>query len=451
MDRLIRRPELQGTLERVGRPQLLWALREVLADARRGGAQGQPVPSAGDLAAVAGNRAERAAEARPVRVINATGVVLHTNLGRALVSHRVAEQMARAMAGYSDLELDLATGRRSSRQETVGQLLCRLTGAEAALVVNNTAGATLLALAGLAAGGRVLVSRGELVEIGGGFRLPDVLAAGGAGLLEVGTTNRTYAADYRRALEATAPDGGAAMILRVHTSNFRITGFTHRPSLEELVALGREFGVPVVDDLGSGSLLGTEDFGLGPEPMVQASVAAGADAVTFSGDKLLGGPQAGVVVGKVEVVRRLASHPLARALRPGKEVFAGLWVTLDHYARGEARAEIPVWRMIGAPSEAVAARARTLVEAVAAPGGLMAVEAAESAVGGGSLPGETLPTLVVAIDADAETLARQLRSGRPPVVGRIEAGRLLLDLRTVLPEEDEELAAALRTALAASA
>ncbi|MFN8424337.1 MAG: L-seryl-tRNA(Sec) selenium transferase [Anaerolineae bacterium] len=355
--------------------------------------------------------------------------------------------MAEAAGSTNDLEYDLAAGKRGSRHDVVAPLLARLSGAEAALVVNN-AGATLLVVAALAAGRGAIVSRGQLVEIGGGYRIPDVMAAGGARLVEVGTTNRTRLADYERAI-----DDATALLLRVHASNFRITGFTASVGLDALVDLGRRRGVPVVDDLGSGSFIDVERFGLSSEPTVQASVAAGADAVTFSGDKLLGGPQAGLVVGRADVIARLRAHPLCRALRPDKATLAGLAVTLQHYLTGRALAEVPVWRMIAADVDELRERAEAWRAVVAATPGIdaaavLSVRASSSTIGGGSLPGEVLPTFVLAIDAaHPDAFAERLRSAHAPVIARVEDGAVLLDPRTVLPGEDEAVVAAVRGAL----
>ncbi len=333
------------------------------------------------------------------------------------------------------LEIDRETGERGDRIDHVRDLLCRLTGAEAALLVNNNAGAVLLILMALAQGREVVISRGQLVEIGGGFRVPDVMAQSGAHLVEVGTTNRTYARDYEQAI-----GDDTALLLRVHSSNFRLIGFTHEVALGELVALGHSHGLWVVDDLGSGSLLDTADFGLAHEPMVQESVAAGADLISFSGDKLLGGPQAGIIVGKAALVSRLKRHPLARALRVDKTTIAGVQANLLHYLRGEATREIPIWRMIAMSPQEIEARALGWAAQLARIGLLAAVSEGRSTVGGGSLPGETLPTSVVALAAPSpDTLARRLRQGTPPVVARIEGDRLLLDPRTVLPAQDDDL------------
>ena len=363
------------------------------------------------------------------RVLNATGVLVHTNLGRAPLAPAALERVAEVGAGYSNLEYDLEAGARGSRQSHLASLLCRLTGAEAALVVNNNAAAVLVALAALAEGREVVVSRGELVEIGDGFRIPDVLARSGARLVEVGTTNRTRVADYERAL---GPE--TALLLRVHQSNFRVVGFTERPALRELADLARGRGLPLVDDLGSGALLP-----LGDEPTPAESLRAGADLVTFSGDKLLGGPQAGVVVGRADLVERLRRHPLQRALRADKLTLAALEGTLALVLDpAAAAAEIPVLRMFHEPLEQVRVRAERLAELVGGE-----VEETVSRVGGGALPLAELPSAACAVE---EELAEALRHGEPPVVGLVRDGRTLLDCRTLTDAEVEVVAAAVRAA-----
>jgi L-seryl-tRNA(Ser) seleniumtransferase len=341
--------------------------------------------------------------------------------------------MEAVAAGYSNLEYDLAAGERGSRYLHAEKLLCQLTGAEAALAVNNNAGAVFLALSALAQDRAVVISRGQLVEIGGGFRIPDVMRQSGARLVEVGTTNRTHLRDFAAAITAET-----ALLLRVHSSNFRQIGFVSEVSLAEMVELGRKTGVPVLDDLGSGSLLDTSRYGLASEPMVQASVAAGADMVTFSGDKLLGGPQAGLIVGREAFVARLRHHPLARALRVDKGTLAALQATLQHYLRGEAADQVPIWRMIASPLAALEARAAAWAADLRGRGIPALVVPAMSTVGGGSLPGEVLPTRALALVHPApDRLASALRRGQPPVIGRISEDRLLLDPRTVSPELDE--------------
>jgi L-seryl-tRNA(Ser) seleniumtransferase len=367
--------------------------------------------------------------------------------------------MSAVAEGYSNLEYDLAAGERGSRHDHARRLLCELTGAEDALVVNNNAAAVYLVLAGLCRGRAVLISRGQLVEIGGGFRIPDVLRAGGAQLVEVGTTNRTHLRDFADALgpaDGPARDAGEAgsigAMMRVHSSNFRQLGFVAMPALAELADLAHARGVILIDDLGSGTLLETAPYGLAAEPTIQASVSAGADLVTFSGDKLLGGPQAGIIVGKQPLVARLRRHPLARALRVDKLTLAALEATLRAYRRGRAPQEIPVWQMIAAAPAELQARAARWQAHLAAHGLAAEVWSGESAVGGGSLPGETLPTALLALACPAgdtpDALAARLRQGDPAVVCRIQKDHLVFDGRTVLPHQEQPLLAAL-TALAA--
>ncbi|MDE2861651.1 MAG: L-seryl-tRNA(Sec) selenium transferase [Chloroflexota bacterium] len=439
VDRLLSDARLRALAVEASHDTVAALARERLEDARRGVADGVPPPPLDELVYDVCAQASRLLAASPSAVINATGVVLHTNLGRAPLSDAAAEAVARVATSYSDLELDLYDGTRGSRQAHVSSVLRRLTGAEAALVVNNNASAVLLALSAIAHGREVVVSRGEAVEIGGGFRIPDVLNRSGAVLREVGTTNRTYAADYE---DAICAETGA--LLKVHSSNFVITGFTHEATVDELVEMGARHGVPVIHDLGSGCLLDTARFGLAHEPMVQQSVTASVDLACFSGDKLLGGPQAGIIVGKREAVSLLAAHPLARAMRIDKLSLAALTATLVHYLKGEAVEAIPVWRMMAAPLDGLEAAARRLQEAA---GGIGSVERGLSTVGGGSLPGETLPTWLLTVDAgDAQALAARLRAGEPPVVARIEDDRVVIDPRTVLPGQEEPLARALRAA-----
>jgi L-seryl-tRNA(Ser) seleniumtransferase len=372
------------------------------------------------------------------RVVNASGVILHTNLGRAPLSHEAISAMEEASRGYSSLEINLESGSRGSRQVHVESLLCRLTGAEAALVVNNNASGVMLGLTALARRKKVIVSRGQAVEIGGGFRIPDVMRQSGAKLVEVGTTNCTYASDFEQAI-----DERTAALMRVHSSNFRLVGFTSEVSLEELIGIARKYDLMVLDDLGSGSLLDTTAFGLAPEPMVQQSVKAGASLTFFSGDKLLGGPQAGVIVGKKEYVDKLKKHPLARAARIDKIRLAGMAATLLHYLKGEAVAKVPVWQMIAAPLKEIEKRAALWAKALGE--GVKVVDG-ETMIGGGSLPGGSLPTKLLAIGGGSkkvQEIGRKLRLRERPVIGRIEKDLLLLAPRTVLPEEDEIVVRAL--------
>jgi L-seryl-tRNA(Ser) seleniumtransferase len=379
-------------------------------------------------------------------VLNATGVVVHTNLGRAPVSAETADAMAAAAASAVALEIEPESNERGGRMREIAGLLRALTGAESALVVNNCASAVLLALATVAAGKGVVVSRGEAVEIGGNFRVPDVLRQSGARLIEVGTTNRTYVRDY-----AAATDEETAAYLKVHPSNFRALGFVHAASTADLVALAAEHEISVLEDLGSGALLDTARFGLAPEPTLTQAIAAGVELVMASGDKLLGGPQAGIILGKARSVDRVARHPLARAIRADKVTLAGIAATLRHYARGEAETHIPIWRMIAAGEEHIRKRADAAVTALRQAGNEADVESVQSTIGGGSLPGETLPSWAVVLrppDAGGiDELARRMRLGAPGVFGRIERDGLLLDLRTILPEDDASFTAAMQRAL----
>ena len=433
-----------------GNARAAQALRDALESARAVARANGPVP---DSAAIIGTAraalADAAEAAIPRRVINATGVIIHTNLGRAPLSAAAQRAILAVSGDYSALEYDITAGERGPRGGGVEALLRALTGAEAALVVNNCAGATTLMLAALAQGRGVVISRGQLIEIGGGFRVPDVLRQSGAKLVEVGTTNKVRAADYAAAL--ADPDNDAIAVLRAHPSNFRMIGFTEEVPLDGLVGLARERRTYTfaLDDLGSGALLDTRAFGLAREPMVQDSVRAGADVVAFSGDKLLGGPQAGIMVGRKEAIERCRRHPLQRALRIDKFSMAALGATLLHYARGEAEREVPVVRMMAMPVAVIEARAMRLLEALEpwlAANGLSAeIIDGASTVGGGSLPGETLPTRVVALSgAQPQALARRLRLAPTPVISRIIDDRVTLDPRTVL--DDEALIASIRAA-----
>jgi L-seryl-tRNA(Ser) seleniumtransferase len=432
-----------------GTPTVTDLARQHLDDLRQAIAAGHPCPTFDEIASSLVERAAStlAPSLRPV--INATGIIIHTNLGRAPLSDEALAAMAAVGRGYSNLEFDLEEGERGSRFVHLETLLCRLTGAEAAIAVNNNASALLLALSALAQGREVIVSRGQLVEIGGGFRIPDVMRQSGARLVEVGTTNRTYLHDYEEAIgEETAA------LMRVHASNFRLTGFTYSVPLAELAALAHQRSLLLFDDLGSGCLLDTRPFGLAAEPTPQESLTAAADLVLFSADKLLGGPQAGIILGKRDLVSILGRHPMARAVRLDKTSIAGLAATLLHYLRGEALSKVPVWRMIAAPLADLERRAHRWARACRRAGLPARVVEGRSMVGGGSLPEESLPTRLLALGGDGsldvEALARRLRTGDPPVVGRIEQDTLLLDPRTVDPRQDRILLKALHTALAAA-
>ena len=448
VDALLRHPDVAPLLDLYARALLTDLVRRTL-DAARAEAV-ERMPSADALAARIAREARERWRVGPQVVVNATGVVLHTNLGRAPLSRAAAQAAVAAATGYSALEFDLARGTRGSRYDHLRALLCDLTGAEDGIAVNNNAAALVLVLAALCRRREVIVSRGQAVEIGGGFRIPAIMSQGGARLVEVGTTNRTRLADYADAISERT-----AAMLRVHASNFKIVGFTEAVDLGALAGLARERDVLLLDDVGSGSLLDVRAFGLAGEPRVQESVAAGADAVLFSGDKLLGGPQAGLIVGRAALLARLRRHPLMRALRPDKVTIAALGATLLHYVRGEAEREIPVWRMIAAQPADLEARARAWLARLAHAEGVQAsVEPAASTVGGGSLPGETLPTWALALHAErrpaawAVSLAASLRRGDPPIVARIAGDRVLLDPRTVLPEQDDVLLDAVSRALA---
>jgi L-seryl-tRNA(Ser) seleniumtransferase len=412
-------------------PLAVEAARIVLARARE---EIQAGSDPGDLQGRLADELGTARAPRLRRALNATGVIVHTNLGRAPLAEVALDRVREVGRGYSNLEYDLSAGTRGSRQDHVAGILRRLTGAEAALVVNNNAAAVLLALAALAEGRDVLVSRGELIEIGDGFRIPDVLARSGARLVEVGTTNRTRAADYEQAIGTET-----AVLLRVHQSNFRLVGFTELPSVADLAKVAQRHGLPLVDDLGSGALRPSNTVLLSEEPSVRESLEAGADLVCFSGDKLLGGPQAGIVVGRAELVERLRRHPLQRAVRADKLTLAALEGTLALYLEPErALREVPVQRMALEDVNAVRARAQRLAELT---GG--AVEESVGRVGGGALPLAELPSFACAVE---EELALPLRAGEPPVVGVVRDGRLLLDCRTLSDAEAEEVAAAVKTA-----
>lgn len=419
------------------------AVRRVLADVRAGlDAVGAP-PMIETI--VARGREVLAEMERPSlrRVINASGVILQTNLGRAPLSDRAIKAMNEVAHGYSNLEFDLAEGTRGSRHEHVRDLIRRTMGAEDGLVVNNNAAALFMVLQVFAHGREVLVSRGQAVEIGGGFRIPDVLRQSGATLVEVGTTNRTYARDYTSAWSEQT-----AAVLRVHASNFRVVGFTTEPSLAELAAVAHERGGLLLDDLGSGCLVDTERYGIAHEPTVRESLATGADLALFSGDKLLGGPQCGIIAGRQELVATLRSHPLVRALRVDKLTIAALNATLMSYAEARENEEIPVWRMTGTPLATIRRRARSWARTA---GVSATVIESRTMVGGGSLPGEGVPTLCASVltERGADWLARQLRSGEPGIVARIEDGRVLLDPRTVDPRDDRLVTERLRRALTA--
>ncbi|MEL6405597.1 MAG: L-seryl-tRNA(Sec) selenium transferase [Chloroflexota bacterium] len=414
-----------------GRENTVNALRHVLDDTRQQLLSGTDISITDDaFLKIATQQLENRFLPTLRPVINATGVIIHTNLGRAVLSKSAQDAVQQMASNYSNLEFTLETGKRGSRYLHAEQALTEITGAEAALVINNCAAALVLALSALAQGSDVVISRSQLVEIGGGFRIPDIMAQSGAHLVEVGTTNRTRLADYESAITDQT-----ALLLRVHSSNFRIVGFIEQTELTDMADLAHAHQLLCVDDLGSGALLDTADYGLSHEPQVQASIAAGADLVLFSGDKLLGGPQAGIMIGKADVIARLKKHPLARAMRADKLAYAALSATLDHYRRGDAVNEIPVWRMISTPVEDLRQRVETWVQKLSTGD----IITGESTVGGGSLPGTTLPTVLLALHPEsANDFATQLRMATPmPIVPRISDDRVLFDPRTILPHQDD--------------
>jgi len=440
VDKLLNLPQTTCLIEKFGRGQVLEAIQDELANIRAnpdGYDPGLPVAS---ILARLGDRLEEQNRSSLVRVINASGVVLHTNLGRAPLSESAIEAVRMVAGGYSNLEFDLPKGSRGSRSVHARELLCRLTGAEDTLVVNNNAAAVLLCLSALARRRGVIISRSQLVEIGGGFRVPDVMKQSGARLVEVGTTNRTRLEDYDEVLKT-----GAALVMRAHTSNFKLIGFTAQPELSEIVELAHSYHIPFVDDLGSGTLLDTARYGLAHEPMVQESLQVGVDLACFSGDKLLGGPQAGIILGRSDLVEKLKRYPLARAIRADKLCLAALSATLLHYLKGDAESTIPVWRMISANVSRLRQRAENWQRRL----NLGEVVPGKSTIGGGSLPEETLPTFVLSLSIPrVDHFAARLRGAMVPVITRVQGGRLLLDPRTVLEEEDHRLIEILTTTLA---
>jgi L-seryl-tRNA(Ser) seleniumtransferase len=434
--------QLSGDLIAIyGRPLTLDALRTTLDDVRERFKTKPELALPPNEAILSQAESRLSAWTQPtlVPVINASGVILHTNLGRAPLSKATIAAMQTVSLGYSNLEYDLEKGKRGSRLIHAESVLQKLTGVEAAVVVNNNASAVMLTLAALAKGKRAIISRSQLVEIGGGFRVPDVMKQSGAKLVEVGTTNRVHLRDYEEAL--SEPTG---LVMRAHRSNFKIIGFTEEPDLKDIVDVAHKAGVVVVDDLGSGSFLDTAQYGLAHEPTVQESLEAGVDLVCFSGDKLLGGPQGGIIVGKADLIARIRKHPLARAVRADKVALAGITATLLHYLKDEAEREIPIWRMISMEREQVRARAEAWRDML----GQGEVVESESTVGGGSLPGESMGTWVLALDVKSpDKFMARLRSSNPPVIARTENDCVLLDPRTVLPEQENDLVQVLRESL----
>jgi L-seryl-tRNA(Ser) seleniumtransferase len=432
VDQLLSTNTVSEYIKSFGRPLTTQAIRKSLNEVRAEYLQIQSIPDEKTLLTRIENLLIDWTTPTLLPVINATGVILHTNLGRAPLSYEALDAIHDITISYSNLEYDLEKGRRGSRSVHAEDLLIRLTGAQAAMVVNNNASALLLILSALARRRRVVIARSQLVEIGGGFRVPDVMKQSGAKLVEVGTTNRVHLSDFEKAII----EQPIAMMLRAHHSNFKIIGFTSEPTLKEMASLTSSAGIPLVDDLGSGTLIETTKYGLGHEPMVQESLADGADLVCFSGDKLLGGPQAGIIIGQETLISKFKKHPLARAIRADKICLAALSATLLHYLKNEAQEKIPIWRMISMPLDIIKQRteswATQLGQGEAIPG--------ESTVGGGSLPEETLPTSLLSLQIRSPNrFLNKLRSDQLPVIARIQDNRVILDPRTVLPEQDEIL------------
>lgn len=427
----------QDMIDSFGRDSVLQAVRDVLDRTRRTVIKNElsAVPDIEYLLVRVRQHLNAQFQTTLRPVINATGVILHTNLGRAPLAKSAVEAMVTVAQGYSTLEFDIESGRRGKRQQHIEDLTAEVSGAEAAMVVNNAAAGVLLVLSALAQGREVIISRGQLVEIGGGFRIPDVMAQSGAKLVEVGTTNRTRLTDYEKAISENT-----ALLMRAHASNFKIIGFTEEVALEELANLAHQHNLKCIDDLGSGALLDTAQFGLAHEPTVQESLAAGVDAVIFSGDKLLGGPQAGIIAGKKDTLDILKKHPLARAVRVDKLTIAAMVATLDIYRRGQATTYIPIWQMISKPLSEIQKVVELWAGAVAGE-----ILEGDSTIGGGSLPGETLPTRLFSPRvASAQQLQTQLRSFDPPIIARVKDDKLLLDPRTVLESQISTVTAALK-------
>ena len=444
VDVLCQSPELANLRETYGEKAVTEAVRQVIAALRQEILEEHraDLPTVDAMYATIQDRVVRASLPSLRNVINGTGIVLHTNLGRACLSENAAQAAADAARRYSNLEYNLENGSRGSRYSHVENLLCRLTGAESALVVNNNAAAVLLILSALTQGGQIPVSRGELVEIGGSFRVPEIMEACGAQLKEVGATNKTHLYDYERAINENTK-----ALMKVHTSNYRIVGFAETPALSDLVELGHKHGLPVIEDLGSGSLLNLEWFGLHDEPSVQDSIKAGVDVVSFSGDKLLGGPQAGIILGKKVYVDKLKKHPLTRAMRVDKMTLAALEETLRSYARC-TETEIPVIGMLAAESHTLQAKAKRLQAMLGEAGISAEITPVDSRVGGGSVPNQDLPSYAVAFTGDVNKLEETLRLGMQPIIGRIHDGRYLLDVRTLWEEDFPVIVAAVREAMA---
>ena len=443
VDELLRSAYMAEAIDSYGDHAVTEAVRAELDALRQGILQQQitAVPEQDALCSRIARRAQRASQPSFRHVINGTGILLHTNLGRACLSEKAAKAVYDASKAYSNLEYDLATGKRGSRYSHVEEILCRLTGAESALVVNNNAAAVLLVLSALTQGGQVPVSRGELVEIGGSFRIPEIMEACGAQLKEVGATNKTHLYDYERAINEYT-----RALMKVHTSNYRIVGFSETPALSDLVELGHRYGLPVIEDLGSGCLLDLNRFGIHGEPTVQDSLKAGVDVVSFSGDKLLGGPQAGIILGKKQYLDILKKHPLNRAMRVDKMTLAALEATLQSYDQNHAE-EIPVIGMLSAGEDALHQKATLLANLLTDAGISADIVPTEGRVGGGSVPNQSLSSYAIALDGNVEALEEKLRMGLQPIIGRIHEGRYLLDVRTLFEADFPVIVEALKEAV----
>jgi L-seryl-tRNA(Ser) seleniumtransferase len=439
VDELLRSAEIRPLLNRAGRKVVIDAIREVLEQIRKDNIVSKIAPPASEIILLTEAKIEKWMKPSLVMVINASGVVLHTNLGRAPLSSAALAAMQVVSQSYSSLEYDLDKGERGKRSVHAELLLTRLTGAESALVVNNNAAAVLLVLTALARRKRVIISRTQLVEIGGGFRVPEVMEQSGAKLVSIGATNRVHLRDYQEALQQSA-----GLVLCAHQSNFRIIGFTTEPELKEVVGLAHQAGIPLVHDLGSGSLLDTSRYGVAHEPTVQESIKAGADIVCFSGDKLLGGPQAGIIIGKKELLEKIKKHPLMRALRADKVCLAGLSATLLHYLKGEAEMEIPVWRMLSTPLPELKKRVKSWIKKINS--GEM-IEGF-SMIGGGSLPGEIQPTFLLAFKVkQPNAFLKSLRQMATPVIARVEKDYVVFDPRTIAIDQESIFLEELRSIL----
>jgi len=433
IEKILESEEIQAEVDKYSRVLVTEAVQKVIATIREQLLQGDACPSGDKITAKIKQYLAQEGLALLRSVINGTGVILHTNLGRAPLSQEALASVITSSQNYCNLEYDLSLGKRGIRAQGVEKLLCILTGAESALVVNNNAGAVFLIITALAKGREVIISRGELVQIGGGFRIPEILGQSSAYLREVGTTNQTYIEDYEAAINENT-----GLLLKVHQSNFRMRGFTHFASISELKALGKRPDLPVVEDLGSGALLPTEQFGLEHEPMVQEAIAEGIDVVCFSADKLLGGAQGGIILGKRQYLDKIRKHPLLRILRIDKMTTIALQLTLLHYLKKEAIEKVPVWQMINYPIQEIASRAEEISKRLTDLGVVSSTYDGFSTVGGGSLPDQTLPTKLISVEPPyaVEDFAKRLRLSSPPLLGRIEDNRFVIDPRTIMPSLD---------------